>query len=250
MCCFSREVTAVSATRIFARRISDERQAIVYSMTLDTPGDVAMILPIPVAAGSGEHAVQFISLEKYPEFFEALTRCFDDPKPMLSRAQGYSKGDNAAPLKVEQVGSFNASFVPTIRDFRRLDAQFRLPDGVWEKLGEYARYGFAVFKLRKGAATVHPMAFTFPTALPGKLFFPTVHIHDGKVHEKAEFDHALYAQPAPRGLVEAHRWQESARLASSSVALGKCQGLVDGKGHVYRRLIAGMQKNQDVIVAA
>ena len=41
------------------------------------------------------------------------------------------------------------------------------------------------------------MAFDFPRAAK-KLFFPTVHIHDGKVHDKADFDHALYCQAVRR----------------------------------------------------
>jgi len=53
-------------------------------------------------------------------------------------------------LKVEQVGSFEASFVPTLADFQRLDPRFRLPDTVWQQLGRYAKYGFAIFQLKKG----------------------------------------------------------------------------------------------------
>ncbi len=40
----------------------------------------------------------------------------------------------------------------------------------------------------------HPMAFEFPRRDPSQLFFPTVHVHDGKVHETAHFDHSLYCQ--------------------------------------------------------
>jgi hypothetical protein len=38
------------------------------------------------------------------------------------------------------------------------------------------------------------MALSFPVREGGKLFFPTVHIHDGKVHPTERFDHTLYAQ--------------------------------------------------------
>ena len=41
---------------------------------------------------------------------------------------------------------------------------------------------------------IHPMAFEFPRRDPGRLFFPTVHIHDGQVHARADFDHLLYGQ--------------------------------------------------------
>jgi hypothetical protein len=247
MCCFSARIDSVQNTRIFARPLPENRQALVYAMSLDTPKDVAMILPFPVAPGSGEDAVQFISLEKYPDFFTDLHLCFNNPKS-FSRANDDARPVAGGALKIHEVGAFNASFVPTIKDFGRLDAQFRLPDGVWEKLGNYAKYGFAVFKLRKGRADVHPMAFTFPTAMPGKVFFPTVHIHDGIVHDRAEFDHVLYCQPMPRGLVEMHRWGESEDLASRRVDAKKSKGLVDGKAHVYRRAMNGKMANKDVIV--
>ena len=38
------------------------------------------------------------------------------------------------------------------------------------------------------------MAFEFPRRNPAELFFPTVHIHDEKIHPLAEFDHELYFQ--------------------------------------------------------
>lgn len=251
MCCFSGKVTSVNATKIFARSLPNDRQALVYSMRLDIPSDVAMILPIPVAPGSGEDAVKFHAFDEYASFFTHLDSLFPRPKAYrLSRSIPPMPAAASAPLKVVEVGAFNASFVPTIRDFSRLDAQFRLPDGVWEKLGNYAKYGFAVFKLRKGNSSVHPMAFDFPTALPGKLFFPTVHIHDGSVHARAEFDHVLYAQPAHERGIDGHAWEESEALASRDVAIGKTKGLVAGSAHVYRRKMVGTLKNEDVIVAA
>jgi hypothetical protein len=250
MCCFSGNVRSVSNTRIFGRLLSEGRQALIYSMSLDTPTAVAMILPIPVAAGSGEEAVRFVSFEKYANVFSDIARTFSRPKPLPdARNRMTPRPAAAAPLKVESVGAFNASFVPTIKDFSRLDAQFRLPDGVWEKLGSYATYGFAVFKLREGRhEDIHPMAFSFPTALSGKLFFPTVHIHDGKVHKEADFDHTLYAQTASGRAPTLFGWEESEKIASADVRMGEAQGLIDGPGHFFRRRMNGSLKNVDVIV--
>ena len=252
MCCFSRQITHVSATKIFARALPNKRQALIYSMHLDIAHDVAMILPIPVAAGSAEDAVKFHALDEYPELFTHLDALFPVPK---SESLGRNLAPACAispvkPLKVVEVGAFNACFVPTVNDFGRLDAQFRLPDDVWGKIGAYSKYGFAVFKLRKGNAKVHPMAFDFPSALDGKLFFPTVHIHDGAVHPRADFDHVLYAQPGHDRGIDAHMWQESEALASRDVSIRKAKGLVAGSAHVYMRTMSGELKNADVIVAA
>ena len=46
MCCFSRHVESVSNTNIFARSSSNGRQYLVYSMTIQSKEDLAMILPI------------------------------------------------------------------------------------------------------------------------------------------------------------------------------------------------------------
>src|SRR5207248_7445223 len=108
------------------------------------------------------------------------------------RALPHSASKSDGLLNVVDVGSFEASFVPTIPDFERLDERFRLPTGTWDQLPQYKQYGFTVFKLKPGAKVIHPMAFEFPRAAPARLFFPTVHIHDGKVHDTATFDHALY----------------------------------------------------------
>jgi hypothetical protein len=199
MCCFSRAIRSVSDTQIFARAGEGERQFLVYSMTLEAKGDLAMVLPLPTAAGAGEAAVQFIDLHDYADFFKDLRAGF--PEPQEQRLSRHAPTILApATLKVVSVGSFEASFVPTLADFDRLDPRFRLPAGAWDKLPQYRAYGFAVFKLKPGVATFHPMAFSFPRADADRLFFPTVHIHDGKVHRTAKFDHALYCQcdPAPK----------------------------------------------------
>jgi len=193
MCCFSRPVQSVSATHIFARAGADGRQFLVYSMTLRTKEELAMVLPLPVKPGSGEKAVSFIDLKDYPDFFADLRKGF--PEPLAQPTPGKTRSLGATPdekLEVVTVGNFEASFVPTIADFARLDERFRLPPGTWEKLPAYRDHGFAVFKLKSGEAKIHPMAFSFPRANPAELFFPTVHIHDGKVHERAKFDHVLY----------------------------------------------------------
>src|SRR6266566_7558937 len=196
MCCFSQPVRSVHSTNIFARPADERRQFLVYSMTLDARKELAMILPLPVKTPADENDVEFIDLQGYPNFFTDLEQGFP------SGRHGATLGKSASPatdetLRVLQVGSFEASFVPTITDFSRLDERFRLPQHVWDKLPGYKTYGFAVFKLKPGAMTIHPMAFSFPRQNTNALFFLTVHIHDGKVHSKAGFDHNLFCQPTP-----------------------------------------------------
>jgi hypothetical protein len=257
MCCFSQTVERVSGTRIFARSARDALQYLVYSMNLVAAGDLAMLLPLPVPPRPREDAVRFMNLEHFADFFDDLERPFMPP-PARSLT-----GAPQAPLKVHDVGAFEASFVPTLSDFGRLDARFRLPQSAWETLPAYRDYGFAVFKLkslspkpglveevfgRTPQRAFHPMAFEFPRRDPSTLFFPTLHIHDGRAHERADFDHVLYCQ--------ADRHIEGA-LASWKAAPGPVKGytrgndvlgILDPDAPVWRLELTGMRKNQDIVL--
>ena len=142
--------------------------------------------------------------------------------------------------------------MPAVKDFARLDERFRLPDTAWDKLPAYRDYGFVVFKLKEGEAKkqqkVHPMAFEFPRANPKKLFFPTVHIHDGKVHAEAEFDHLLYCQTTGGEMLPMREWLESFQLAGQFLKVDKTEGIVDGKSHCHVRAVRGTRKNEDILV--
>ena len=245
MCMFSRPVDRVANTSIFARSSRDGRQFLVYSMTMSAKEDLAMILPLPVPKDSKEDALRFINLEKYEDFFKDLRAGFPVPDAKNFGAKG-ARGETPA-LKVVEVGSFEASFVPALKDFNRLDERFRLPGDVWEKLPQYKEFGFAVFKLKKGAKTIHPMAFEFPRDNPKRLFFPTVHIHDGKVQALAAFDHALYCQVTGKEDLEM-KWEESPRPAGMFLKIDKAQGLLEPALHCYRKALVGKLKNEDILV--
>ena len=241
MCIFSGEVESVSKTNIFARS-QRGRQVLVYSMSMSALDEVAMILPIPVASDD-EDAVEFLSLEHYPEFFEHMAR----PWAMKSKSLGDTFGDMRSrdTLKIHKVGCFDASYVPTVNDFDRLDKRFRIPHAAAEH-PPYRKYGFVVFQLRAGEHDVHPMAFSFLTALP-QLFFPTVHVHDGShMHKREEFDHSLYAQTG-----HATDWQTSHDAAGHFMDADKCNKLfpiVDMGLPYFRRVINGMGDNSDVLL--
>ncbi len=250
MCCFTRPVKFVSGTRIFARADEGGGQFLVYSMTIKAEGDLAMVLPLPVKPGTSEKGVAFINLEDYPDFFRDLEKGFPVMVSGGMTTRGLLKTSDAAPkLEVVQVGSFEASFVPTVKDFSRLDEKFRLPEGTWKKLPDYRDYGFAVFKLRKGSSKVHPMAFLFPRRDKATLFFPTVHIHDGKVHPKAGFDHVLYCQPRDGEYLVLDGWRESIGHARSYMNLDKTRGTVLPDQHCYQTILNGNLPNHDTLIA-
>ncbi len=250
MCCFSRPVKLVAKTKIFARASTTGRQFLVYSMTVDASEELAMILPIPVPTDSDDDSVRFINLEEYADFFDEMQSGFPALVSASLDRKVKTPSRSKAPLKVEQVGSFEASYVPSIKDFSRLDERFRLPTEVWDKLPAYKEFGFAVFQLmreKRGAQKVHPMAFEFPRARPKRLFFPTVHIHDGTVHPQAHFDHFLYCQQsAGENLM---MWDESAQPVGMFMKKHEAsQGLLDADAHCYRKILNGNLKNEDTLV--
>jgi hypothetical protein len=198
------EPVSVADTSIFARHLRPGWQLIVYSMRVFSSTPTAMILPIPIIRGCAEDAVVFVDLSAYPEFFEDMNKaCVSE----ISILEDLSLGEAPAfmettALEVHEVGDFEASFVPRMQDFYRLDPRFQLPADVWVKMPDYSDYGFTVFQLKLSALEeirltgqmVHPMAFEFPTRDENRLFYPTVHVHDRDYHPQADFDHSLYCQ--------------------------------------------------------
>lgn len=243
MCCFSGEVRSVTNTRIFARAGADGRQLLAYQMKFSAATDLAMILPLPVPKGAPDGAVRFIDLKGYSDLFDDLASGFVSRERRVRLASA----DMGGPLAVVHVGSFEASFVPSVKDFARLDARFRMPDGVWDQLPQYQAFGFAVFKLKRNAHTVHPIAFEFPRADGSKLFFPTVHVHDGVVRPEAKFDHELYCQDSGH-LSGRPGWRESRQPAGAFANIKRANGLLDKDGHVYFKRMSGRLKNQDTVV--
>ena len=249
MCCFSGPVKSVSATNIFARMGENGRQFLVYSMTVNLAKPLAMVLPLPVKKGADEKAVRFINLEDYQNFFSDLDSGFPKPLPHFDTdsAAAMPMPASARILEVVQVGNFEASFVPTVKDFNRLDHRFKLPPELFAKMPNYRHFGFAVFKLKPGSQTVHPMAFEFHSAQE-KLFFPTVHIHDGKVHARAKFDHVLYCQPSESASLKLVDWEESPKHAGRFMDLKKSAGLIVADQHCYKRELNGLLANRDTFV--
>lgn len=243
MCIFSGERTdlRVAGTRIYGR-LDGDRQCLIYAMQLASREDVAMILPVPVVAGAPDDAMQFVDLSEHATLFDDLAMLFAPPPSAFGPPQrGPAPLDLSARLVVHEVGAFVASFVPRLADFSRLDPRFRLPDAVWAALPQYADWGFAVFQLAKGDAKLHPMAFHFPTRAPSRVFFPTVHVHDGSVRDLAAFDHELYWQGAPEG----HPTDGVSLVPVSASMAERSKGLLVAAS-ARRRVMRGHHENADV----
>ena len=171
MCCFAGPVKSVTNTNLFARMTGQGSQFLAYQMDFETEKENAMILPLPVAKPAQEDSLRFISLKKYDSFFDDLDDAFPTIRPP-ARFRVDSARDApsaiASNLAVHEVGDFVASFVPTMNDFSRLDQRFVIPKSSWDKIPQYADYGFAVFQLKNLRGKPHPMAFQFETRIDRK----------------------------------------------------------------------------------
>lgn len=256
MCIFCLPVESVSSTRIFARVTRDHKQFLAYQMSYESAGVNAMILPLPVARPVREDSLRFINLEGYGAFFDDLDRLFPYTIPAFQVGCGGAEKTSLESLTVFNIGSFIASFVPTISDFERLDPRFRLTTEIWDRLPQYTDFSFAVFQLVEGRSRVHPMAFVFDSA-SSDVFFPTLHIHDGAVHDSEEFDHILYTQHAGldsrassyRGADVEDKdteWIRSKSAVETECSIELTQGIVEPKLLVHRKLIQGVYPNRDM----
>ena len=261
MCCFAGSVRSVSDTSIFARLSGTGTQFLAYEMRFESDEPNAMILPLPVRPGTEEADVRFIDLSGYDRLFRDLRRGFPSryPVPMAAAVESSRSGMlQNKKLVVQNVGDFEASFVPSMEDFRRLDPRFSIAPETWRKIPAYKDYGFAVFQLKALSGKPHPMAFEFPTRLPDTVFFPTVHIHDGEVHSKEHFDHDLFCQHpqldrAAGGYTEKvdpnTQLVRSDSVADRFVKTEKTAGIIDPDLMVHRRELHGNLTNNDTWIS-
>jgi hypothetical protein len=209
-------------------------QTLVYEMQFDATESVAMILPVPASRD-----LTFLDLSARPDAFAVIGALFPVEMPTTRGGGTY----RPAPLEVQRVGAFDASFAPSLADLPRLDARLALGDGVREALSSYDGYGFAVFRFDAGRGKQHPFGYRYAAIEPA-LFFPTVHVHDGTKPQLAWFDHALYFQGTPQGT-------PTDRMGSdvSSAPLPSDIGFGHAGAHVRRMRIRGLRENTDVTVA-
>ena len=213
-------------------------------MTAALDQEMAMILPIPLqVTEDGNQPVEFLDLSDCPMFFPYLEGSFQK-RPGFSLLQLFGKDT----IEVIEVGSFVASYVPSIDDFKRLDPRFGLDTSIWRELPQYHDYGFAVFKLQPGEERIHPIALRFRTRYQDQLFFPTVHVHNGVVPETETFDHRLFCQSGdhPGG-----NWSESLYKLGDLIPTNQnIRHIVNRKKAGFRLQMKGEFPNQDVFVPA
>ncbi|MDB4477107.1 hypothetical protein N9018_02770 [Rhodopirellula sp.] len=259
MCCFSQPIRSVSRTRIFGRLTEQKSQFVAYQMRYKSDYANAMILPIPIQQPSKQRCIRFIDLSGYPQFFDDLDKGFPKSKK-LTKSIASESGPAKDRLKVHKVGGFEASFVPTANHFSKLDRRFSIAKDIWKKIPAYSEYGFVVFQLHELDGTPHPMAFDFDTRMTDATFLPTIHIHDGEVHQRENFDHTMYIQnpeiDLAAGDYQGHKlwdlksgWRRSFAEAEKFIDLERAQGMIAGHLRVHCKIMKGKFANKDQIIS-
>ena len=200
MCILSDEVRTVAKTQIYISASSDnQRQLTVYANQVDSVNKWnSMILPVPFPS-----SIEFVNIEKYANFFTDLNNCFSDMNRLYASANltRSAPSNFSRTLEIFEVGSYEASIVPTIADFQYVDPSFQLHTNIQllTMLKQYytENFGFIVCRLKQGMHTYHPFAYTHKLYKPNVLFTPTRHYHvHGKdtVHtDTADWDHEIYS---------------------------------------------------------
>jgi hypothetical protein len=101
-----------------------------------------------------------------------------------------------------------------------------------------------------GERNYHPMAFSFPRRDRDRLFFPTVHVHDGRVMAEAAFDHALYCQTADgrEPVDEGGSWSRAPGIIDPTMAggpVGTAAPWLEKGAPLYRKELRGDLPNAD-----
>lgn len=260
MCIFSGSVEHVANTNILVLKKPENRQLIAYQMEYASDNSVAMILPIP-SVNKDEDAVSFINLESKPKLFKLLNDLVENNDYDQSKGMMRAGPTCAARLKVVDVGSFEASYVPNLKDMNRLDERFRLPTVAWRQVPEYKGFGFVVAKLKPGEHIIHPLAFEYE-AFMSCLFYPTLHIHDADASKISEnilnfmedFDHFLFT--AIKNHTSQHLMARNGFMHFSNMDDNRYTELdeyadllgLTSQYQIFRRSIKGSYRNTDVLV--
>lgn len=198
MCIFIGSRVGVAETSIYASFDPEAgRQLLVYQMGYATSHDAIMVLPLPVDRQRQE-AYDWIEIGPEERFFERLKAATEHA---TLDAIGAGSGRSVkAPLPVERVGSYLATYVPDVERLVDLDPALALAPPLREQLAaRYPNWAFAAVKLSPtlSTAVVHPIAISFVTRFVSSIFFPTTHLHDGESLPAFEkFRHTLYGQVA------------------------------------------------------
>jgi hypothetical protein len=125
MCCFAGEVESVRNTKIFARIEANGDQWLIYSMAYRSKTLNAMILPLPVAKGSGEQAVEFPIPSPWKNFFFDLEEAFPQLRTWADLLPKKITPSEDARTDSRTRNRISTGSIPSFESLRRSGNRFR-----------------------------------------------------------------------------------------------------------------------------
>jgi hypothetical protein len=173
----SAEVKDLSATKILAALLrGGRRQLTVYANSVATAVQGScMVLAVP-----NPGSVRLLDMSGYSTIFDdclAMTQRYSESYGSRGGTLSY----DSAPLAVHSVGDYDASIVPALADFARLDpASFTMaPEFLQFMDRTYAgtAMGFIVCKLQRSSSLKPYAPFGYVHDVSDHVFVPTMHFH-------------------------------------------------------------------------
>jgi hypothetical protein len=187
--CMAPNPAKMSSTKIFVCPNKQKtHQLTVYSNEVSSSVENMMVLPVP---SYNQSDIQFMDLSNNKNIFRIL----ENATTMQTRGSDMS-WSRPKSLKVHDVGSYKASIIPSLDEFKDLDKSVfskDLPEEFLQILKKYysENYVFIACILKTGSSEYHPFGYISPI-INNQLFVPTRHVHNEHEETMSDWDHSIY----------------------------------------------------------
>jgi hypothetical protein len=241
MSIFSQPVSAAADINLFGR-VDGDRQQLVIGMRISASTDTALIVPLPIRPGCGDHEVKLTLLTQRRAFFAAIAQGFQSTANTNQR-RDEEEDDAPRTVRYTYADPIQTVYVPSPVGFNALDEAFRLPRAVLAANPQYGSYAFLVHVLPAGHnIRVVPVAVEFPTRDPAHIFFPTVVSLGGPVADVALQDVTVYTQRVHHLALDETRDPAGDFMVTDG-------GIVAPEHLVQRQVLYGSKPNEDTRIA-
>ena len=131
------------------------------------------------------------------DFFDNFHYQFDNDDIDNDDIDTWGLPDDEEYPPIPKIGGYSVSLIPDTIGLNRVDSnEFIIGEVVLNVLKYKYSKGFSFLICRFDGSVdnikMHPIGYTHKMIKPGILFTPTLHIHDGVIHDVSNFDHQIF----------------------------------------------------------